>query len=145
HARVEIRDAATGKTLRQTPDQPHAISGLAYSPDSKRLLTWGPQAGTARLWDAATLRDPRPILRSLDSPVQQAVFSRDGRSLLGCGGDARAGLWDLEVDVEVDQKPRPRHIYPITAVTFDPGRSRLVTGCHAGTVRVWDADGGTLL
>jgi WD40 repeat protein len=84
-------------------------------------------------------------LRSLDSPIHQAVFSRDGRSLLlGCR-DARARLWDLHRDAEIDPEHRPRHAYPITAVAFDPGRPRLVTGCHAGTVRVWDADRATLL
>src|SRR5262249_44312269 len=31
--RVELRDTATGRSLRRTPDQPHAISGVAYSPD----------------------------------------------------------------------------------------------------------------
>ena len=36
--RVELRDAATGKSLRQTHDQPHALSGVVYSPDSKWLL-----------------------------------------------------------------------------------------------------------
>jgi WD40 repeat protein len=118
---------------------------MAYSPDSRWLLTWGPEPGTARLWDAATLRDSRPLLRSLDSPIHQAVFSRDGRSVLvGCR-DARARLWDLCGDAEIDPELRPHHIYPITAVAFDPGRSRVVTGCHAGTVRVWDADRGALL
>ena len=58
---------------------------------------------------------------------------------------ARARLWDLRRDTEIDPEHRPRHAYPITAVAFDPGRSRLVTGCHAGTVRVWDANRGALL
>ncbi len=143
--RVELHDAATGRLLRQTPDQPHAISGLAYSPDSKWLLTWGPGPGTVRLWDATTLRDPSPRLRSLDAPILQAAFSRDGRKLLlGCR-DGRARLWDPDADVEIDRDHRPRHAYPITAVAFDPARSRLVTGCHAGTVRVWDATRGTML
>ena len=143
--RVELRDAATGSPLRQTPDQPHAISGLAFSPDSRWLMTWGPGAGTARLWDAASLRDSRPLLRSLDSPIHQAVFSRDGRCvLLGCR-DGRARLWDPYGDVEIDPQHHPHHAYPITAVAFDPGRSRLVTGCHAGTVRVWDATRSRML
>jgi eukaryotic-like serine/threonine-protein kinase len=143
--RVELRDAATGMRLRQTPDQPHAISGLAYSPDSKRLLTWGPGPKTARLWDVATLRDSRPLLRSVDSAILQATFSPDGRSLLlGCQ-DGRARLWDPRRDVEIDPEHRPRHAYPITAVAFDPERSRLVTGCHAGTVRFWDATRGTMI
>jgi WD40 repeat protein len=143
--RVELRDAATDRPLRQAPDQPHAISGMAFSPDSRWLLTWGPAPGTARLWDVATLRDPRPLFRSLDSSIHRAVFSRDGRSVLvGCR-DARARLWDLRRDAEIDPEHRPYHIYPITAVAFDPGRPRLVTGCHAGTVRVWDANRGKLL
>ena len=143
--RVELRDAATGRSLRQTPDQPHALSGVAYSPDSKWLLTWGPGPGTARLWDVATLRDSRPLFRSLESPIHQAVFSRDGRSLLlGCR-DGKARLWDVDRDVEIDSEHGPRHAYPITAVAFDPNRSRVVTGCHAGTVRVWDATRGTML
>jgi eukaryotic-like serine/threonine-protein kinase len=143
--RVEIRDAVTQGLLRRTPDQPHAISGLAYSSDSRWLLTWGPAPKTARLWDVATLRESRPVFRSLDSAIHQAVFSRDGRSLLlGCR-DARARLWELDRDAEIDPEHRPLHAYPITAVAFDPERSRLVTGCHAGTVRVWDANRGTML
>jgi WD40 repeat protein len=143
--RVELRDAATGRSLGQTPDQPHALSGVAYSPDSKWLLTWGPAPGTARLWDTATLRDSRPLCRSLDSIIHQAAFSRDGRTLLlGCR-DGKARLWDVDGDVEIDPEHRPRHAYPITAVAFDPNCSRVVTGCHAGTVRFWDATRGKML
>jgi eukaryotic-like serine/threonine-protein kinase len=143
--RVQLWDAATGARLGQTPDQPHAISGLAYSPDSKWLLTWGSGPKTARLWDAATLRHSRPVLRSLDSPIHQAVFSRDGQNLLvGCQ-DGLARVWDLDGDFEIDPEHRPCHAYPITAVAFDRERSRLVTGCHAGTVRIWDAADGRML
>jgi WD40 repeat protein len=142
---VELRDADSGRLLRQTPDQPHPISGLAYSPDSNWLLAWGPGPKTARLWNVASLRESRPLFRSLDTPVRQAVFRRDGRSLLlGCQ-DANARIWDLQGDVEIASEHQPRHAYPITAVAFDPKRARLVTGCHAGTVRFWDSNRGKLL
>jgi WD40 repeat protein len=142
---VELQDAATGKSLRQTPDQPHALSGLTFSPDSRWLLTWGPEPGTASLWDVATLRESRPLFRSLESAIHQAVFGPDGRTmLLGCR-DGRARLWDLDKDVEIIPEQRLRHAYPISAVAFDPNRSRLMTGCHAGTVRIWDATRGTML
>jgi WD40 repeat protein len=143
--RVQLWDAATGRWLRQSPDQPEPLSGVAYSPDSKRVLTWGPAPGTAQLWDAATLRDPRPLCRSLGSPILQAAFSHDGGTLLlGCR-DAKARLWDVDSDAEIEPGSGPRHAYPITAVAFDPNRSRVVTGCHAGTVRFWDADRSTML
>jgi WD40 repeat protein/tRNA A-37 threonylcarbamoyl transferase component Bud32 len=142
---VELRDAATGKTLRRTLDQPHALSGVAYSPESKWLLSWGPMPKSARLWDLATLQPSRDLFHSLDSPINQAVFSRDGKTvLLGCR-DGKARLWNVEKDVEIDSERGPRHAYPITAVAFDPKRSRVVTGCHAGTVRMWDATQGTML
>jgi WD40 repeat protein len=142
---VELRDAATGEALRQTPDQPHTLRGLAFSPDSMRLLTWGSGPGTAGLWEVDTLRDSRPVCQSLASPINQAVFSRDGRTvLLGCR-DGKARLWDLVSDSENDSNHDKRHAYPITAVAFDPNCSRVVTGCHAGTVRVWDATRGKLL
>ncbi len=143
--RVELSDAITGKLLRRTPEEAHALSGVVYSPDSKWLLTWGPGPRTAALWDVATLRKSRPVFRSLKPPIHQAVFRRDGRTLLlGCR-DAKARLWDVESDVEIDSEHARRHAYPITAVAFDPNRSRVVTGCHAGTVRVWDATRGTIL
>jgi WD40 repeat protein/tRNA A-37 threonylcarbamoyl transferase component Bud32 len=143
--RLVLRDAATGRYLRQSPDQLHVLSGVAFSPDSKRILTWGLGPRSAQLWDVATLRDPQPCFKSLDSPINQVVFGRDGRSLLvGCR-DGRARLWVLDGDVEVPSDRCPRHAYPITAVAFDPKRSRVVTGCHAGTVRVWDATRGTML
>jgi WD40 repeat protein len=142
---VELREAATGRPLGRTPDQPYTLSGVIYSPDSKWFLTWGAGSGSARLWDRATMQHSRPMFRSLDSPINQAVYSRDGKTvLLGCR-DGKARLWDVDRDVEIDSDHRPRHAYPVTAVAFDPDRSRVVTGCHAGTLRVWDATRGTML
>jgi WD40 repeat protein len=142
---IELRDAITGKLLRQSDEQPHALSGLAYSPDSTWLLTWGPGPGTTALWKVATLRAPRPLFQSLASAINQAAFSRDGRTLLvGCR-DAKARLWDVARDEEIDSQRSLHHAYPITAVVFNPNGSRVVTGCHAGTVRVWNATRGTML
>jgi WD40 repeat protein len=143
--RAELWDVATGAFLRETPEQPHGSTGVAYSPDSKWLLTWGPEPGTAWLRDVATLRSGRPLCQSSEFTIHQAVFSGDGRALLlGCR-DNQARLWDLERDVEIESKLHPRHAYPVTAVAFDPNRARVVTGCHAGTVRLWDATEGKLL
>jgi WD40 repeat protein/tRNA A-37 threonylcarbamoyl transferase component Bud32 len=143
--RIELRDAATGKFLRQTPDQTHALLGFAFSSDSKWVLAWGAGPTTARLWEVGSLRESRPILQSLDSAIHQAVFSTDGRSLLlGCR-DGKARLWDVRADVEIHAGSRPRHAYPITAVAFDADRARVVTGCHAGTVRFWDSTRGTMV
>ena len=142
---VEFQDAMTGKSVRQTPPQSHRVCGLVFSPDSKWLLTWGPESRESGLWDVAHLQAPRPMFWSLESPIRQAAFSRDGRTvLLGCR-DGKARLWNLKKDAIIGFEPGPQHAYPITAVAFDPESSRVVTGCHAGTVRVWDLARGMLL
>ena len=119
--------------------------GLAFSLDSRRLLTWGREPGTITLLDVEASGPARPLARSLGVAVQHAAFSPDGTSLLLGGRDGKARLWDVACDVEVETDALPYHAYPITAVGFDPRAPMLVTGCHGGTVRLWDGGSGALL
>jgi WD40 repeat protein len=145
HGRAEVWDTATGERLGQTPEQPDPLKGVAFSPDSKRLLTWDDRPGSARLWDVPALRDGRPLLQPLGVPIRQAVFSADGLSLLVACRDGTARLWDVARDEEVAPDRRPRHGYPVTAVAFAPDGRRAVTGCQAGTIGLWDLARGALL
>jgi WD40 repeat protein len=145
--RVVLWDAATGERLRHVSDLPAPLSGVAYSPDSRRLLTWGGGPRSASLWDAGTLRQPRPVCRALGPAIRRAVFSTDGGTvLLGCQ-DGTARLWDLARDEEVNPGHRLRHGFPITAVALEPAsrNGRVATGCSAGTLRLWDGASGALL
>ena len=143
--RVELRDAAAGGLLRATPEQPEPIVGAAFSPDSRSLLTWSDRPDGTRLWDVATLRDPRPMLQVLDAPVQRAVFRADGRTILvGCR-DGTARLWDVESDEEINPGLRPHHAYPVTAIAYPPRGERVVAGCQDGSVGMWDLSTGKLL
>ena len=143
--RVELRGAADGRLIRATPDQPAPILGAAFSPDSRWLLTWNDRQGGARLWDVATLRDPRPMLQALDAPVQRAVFRSDGQTILvGCR-DGTARLWDLESDEEINPGLRPHHAYPVTAIAYPPRGERVVAGCQDGSAGMWDLSTGKLL
>jgi eukaryotic-like serine/threonine-protein kinase len=146
-SRITLRDAGTGAFLRATPWQPDPLVGLVFSPDSRRLLTWGPRPGSAALREVETPGQARPLVRSAGLAIQQAAFSRDGGTLLlGCR-DGSARLWDVARDAEsvLDREAAPHHAYPITAVAFDPRAKMIVTGCHAGTVRLWDRTSGRLV
>jgi WD40 repeat protein len=144
-SRVLLLDAETGAVVGEGPEEPQPLAGVAFSPDSRRLLTWGPGPESASLRVVDTLGPARPLFRSLGVAIHHAAFSPDGGTLLlGCR-DGKARLWDVERDVEVHSPMRPRHAYPITAVAFDPRSPRVVTGCHAGTVRLWDRASGALL
>jgi eukaryotic-like serine/threonine-protein kinase len=144
-SQVLVLDAETGAVVGEGPGESHPLAGVAFSPDSRRLLTWGPGPGTASLRAVGAMGPSRPLFRSLGVAVHHAAFSPDGATLLlGCR-DGMARLWDVARDVELVRPKRPRHAYPITAVAFDPRAPRLVTGCHAGTVRIWDRASGALL
>ena len=149
-----LRDAATGCILPGCAEQHEPILGVAFSSDSRWLLTWGDRPGDARLCDVATLREARPMFKALDAPLHRAIFRADGGTILvGCR-DGTARLWDIETDEEINPGLRPHHDYPITALaapraasgwspaamtarsgcgTFPPGSSSL--RCGAGPAR----------
>ena len=114
--RVELRDAATGKSLRQTPDQPHALSGMVCSPDSKWLLQRGVPGPEQQLWDVATLRDfppPLPVRGFSHQPGRLQPRRPDpaaglpGWSRPGCG--MWTGTW------RSIPEHGPSHGYPIAS------------------------------
>ncbi len=143
--RAEIWDTGTAERLRQSPEQPLPLAGVAYSPDSKRLLTWDSQPQSALLWDVSSLQTPRPLARTLTAPIHQAAFSPDGKSLLLACLDGTARLWDIGQDTETSLHYHAQHGYPVTAVAFNAPGTRFVTGCQDGTVRLWNAFDGTRL
>jgi WD40 repeat protein len=72
---------------------------VAFAPDSKTLAA-GSQDGTVTLWDVSTR--PHPTQRHQYRPHQTAVtmlvFSPDGKDLLSCARQLRAGLdWDNRI------------------------------------------------
>jgi WD40 repeat protein len=144
-SRIVLLDAQTGAIVRKGPGEPQVLTGIAFSPDSRRFLTWGRRPGTGSLREIDRLAQARSLLGSLGVAIRHAAFSPDGTTLLlGCR-DGTARLWDVARDVEVHSPVQPRHAYPITSVAFDPRSPRIVTGCHAGTVRLWDRVSGALL
>jgi eukaryotic-like serine/threonine-protein kinase len=140
-----LRDAVTGACLRAAPEQHEPINGVAFSSDSRWLLTWGDRRGAARLRDVATLQGARPMFEGLDAPLHRAIFRADGTTILvGCR-DGTARLWDIESDEEINPGLRPHHAYPITALAAPARGERMVSGCQDGSVGMWDLSTGKLL
>jgi eukaryotic-like serine/threonine-protein kinase len=142
---AELWNAITGERLRQIPVQPFPLTGVVFSPDSSRLLTWDSRAQSAIIWDAATLQVGRPFLRSLDVPIRRAVFNSRGDLLLLACQDGTARLWDVARDEELPPPGGLRHGYPVTAAAFDLDGRRVATGCQGGIVCLWKLSRRTLL
>jgi eukaryotic-like serine/threonine-protein kinase len=77
---------------------------------------------------------------SHDRPVEAAVFSPDGKSILTGGDDNVARFWDADSGQHVG---RPiRHEAAIASVAFSPDGKLALTGCSDKTARLWDAASG---
>ncbi len=115
-----------------------AVLGVAVSSDGRTLAT-SSMDGTARLWDARTLRACAAPLRQAHW-VGSVAFSPDGRLLATGCEDGTLQLWD--VATRRPARPPERFGSPVYALAFDRDRGRLLVGRMDGTARVYDTAAG---
>jgi WD40 repeat protein/predicted Ser/Thr protein kinase len=146
---VDWWDPVAGRRLGQTPELPAPVGVVVYSPDGRRLFACGNRPdleGGAAMWEVASGRQLRPLLRSLGQvDVRQAAFDPSGRVLLLACSDGRARLWDTETDIEIDPDRPLLHGSAVMACAFDRGGRRVLTGCQDGAARLWDVETRRLL
>jgi WD40 repeat protein len=98
-------DLLTGKSLGKLLEQPGAITGLAYSPDGRQLLTAGLDR-TLRRWDAKAGKALGPPFE-LSAPVTYVGFSPNGRNFLTIEAPPDkpriARLWDVALGQPIGQ------------------------------------------
>jgi WD40 repeat protein/serine/threonine protein kinase/tetratricopeptide (TPR) repeat protein len=136
---VQLWDPATGDPIGPPMTHPDQVYSLAFSPDSKTLLT-GSADKMARLWDAGT---GRPIGSPFThgSVVAHVAFSPDGRTVLTGSGDGRAQLWDVTAGAAIG-RPFP-HQSNVTSVSFCPdGKTVLTSSLEGARARLWDITTG---
>src|SRR5262249_31842362 len=67
------------------------VTGLAYTPDGKRLASTGDS--TVKIWDPSSGHEILS-LRAHINPPQTVAFSRDGRRLASASGDIK--IWETD-------------------------------------------------
>jgi WD40 repeat protein len=116
------------------------VSGAAFSPDGKRIVTASLDT-TARLWDGATGKPIGEPLKGHAGPVWSAVFSPDGKRIVTASDDKTARLWDGETGRPIGE-PLTGHAGPVFRAAFSPDGRRIVTASEDKTVRLWDGETG---
>ena len=137
------------------------VSAVAFSPDSKRMLTggngflqhgwgsrpwesnWSDGDHTARLWETSSGR----VLQTFPGhkpDVRGVVFSRDGRLAASCGG------WKQYQHIDVyevasgrvihELKPPATDDHVAAAVTFIADMSQLRASSQNGTIQTWSLE-----
>jgi WD40 repeat protein len=137
---VQMRDAVTGRVLRELPGHREDVVGLAFSGDGQVLAAASSdeQGGELRLWEAATgeLIRTHPVPENVLSEV--AIDPRGKQVALVAEGQVR--LWDL-----ADGRPLMSLLSPggsSFGVAFSSDGKHIASGSWARTLTVWDTDKG---
>jgi WD40 repeat protein/DNA-binding SARP family transcriptional activator len=122
---IDIRDAATGRSIRSFHGHDVDVNDVAFSPDGAMLATTGDD-GFARLWDPVTGERP------LEVPGHGAVWSPS----FGPHGTLFAAEWYDEGVVRLVETRTGRVIQEIPThglsdISFAPGGRRLAVGAGA--------------
>src|SRR5438093_310516 len=137
--RVLVNATAGGGLLRELPDHPGVVRGLAWSPSPPRLLITVFYDAAAHLVAAADGRELRRL------PVERegaaVAFSADGRQAAVASDAGPVAIFDL------DSAAPPRMLAGTSraaeALVF--AGDRLLAAGVGGTILVWDVATGTVV
>jgi WD40 repeat protein len=132
---ARLWDADTGRLLFVLPGHKNEITAVAFSPDSKRVVTSSSDQ-TARLWDVRT-GELLAVLSGHTDRVRLIALSPDGTRIITASEDATLRLWN-GLTGELISVLRGHGDRFHCAPVFTPDGTRLVSGSADGTVRIWD-------
>jgi RNA polymerase sigma factor (sigma-70 family) len=139
---IHLWEVASGRECRQFGGLEDNIHALAFSPDSKSMVSV-PQRGRpwkgipppARLWEVATGKE-RARFTDHAGNIEAVAFSPDGSVLATGSIDTTVGLWDLATGKALWHCFG--HLGPVYAVAFVPHGSSVVSGSMDTTALIWD-------
>ena len=133
----QIWDTESGKKLQQLVGHQGSVMTLAFSPDSKKVVTGGVDR-TVRIWDAESGNELQN-LQAISGCIQHAVFSPDGRKVMSASaGITNTIIWDAEMGFEWFQ------LESLGNVARYMNERIIVTSSPKG-FSIWDAESGIKL
>ncbi len=142
-----IWELAQGKRLRGLEKMQPPVKGLAFSSDSKRLVT-GAADGSVRLWSVA---DGKLVAEAKHEQAAGPVASlgEDGKWFASAHADKVIRVWELpaedggEVKMRKELKGHSQDILNLLSMPHDP--KQLLSGAKDNTARIWNAEGGSVI
>jgi len=114
-------------------------SGVAFTPDGKRLITSLYEQGeSVKVWDTETGKELNAFEGHL-APISNVAVSRDGSKVASCSSDQDIVIWDLNGGKHVRLAG---HICAVGRAAFNSDGSRLISGSEDRTIRIWESATG---
>jgi WD40 repeat protein len=132
---VRIWDAADGSQILKLEGHAQALTGIAYSPDGKRMAT-SSHDQTVKIWDA-TSGVEMLTLKGHSDRVQSVAFSPDGQRVASAGDDRTVKVWKTGSGECITLKG---HADRVLGVAFSPDGKRLASASADRTVKMWGRD-----
>ena len=130
---LDIRNAVTGETVQKFRADKIDLSGVAFSPDSRRVVTAGDE-GSVRVWDIATGRKLADVTVASEGQPWGLSVSPDGRLVAASWLDGKVRVFPA-----TGGKPWVIGAESVRGITFSPdGRRLAMSSLSTGDVRVFD-------
>jgi RNA polymerase sigma factor (sigma-70 family) len=136
---IQLLDADTGIERAAWAAHAVGVSSLAFSPDSRLLVSAGLDR-LAKVWDVSAAGARERLVLPHGDMVLSAAFFHDGKRLVTASQDKRAVVWDLATG-----KPLCKllgHSSAVESVAVSPDDKTVATGSWDQTIRLWNAEDG---
>ena len=154
-ARVwDVSPAGRGEVLTLPGPETDEHSGIAFTPNGRRLVAASGREGTVRVWSVASgaeLLELQAHART-DAPVRAVIgvdVSPDGSRIATASADGSARIFDAETGRQLvvisGRHCLRRRLCRVNRAVFNANGSRLATTGQDATVRIFDAASGRQL
>jgi WD40 repeat protein len=140
---VRLYDFASGRLEALLKGHDNVVHSLAFSPDSKRLIS-GSGDRTAIVWDVSTRR-PTRRLYGHSGTIKAIAFTSDGDRAVTGGDDETLRLWNIADGKPIAEMTQHKPAGSISSVAVSPAEQLIASGSEDGRVVLWDGQTGALL
>ncbi len=130
---VKIWDLAAQEEILMLNGARRGITSVAFSPDGTWIAACGPW-DPIKVWDVNTGKE---VLSLEKGSSPDLSVSHDGTMIAACLNEF-ATVYNVKEGSIQRLSTTPRHNAWISAVSFSPDGTRILTGCRDASIRLWD-------